>query len=160
MRPELPWTADTPPDPATQLEMRNICITCPVMQRCAAEAMFYLSNRGMIGGCYAGAWIPWPSYNESGETRRLRSSARRVLQRRSMTAITVYTKSACNDCYSTKRWLDKKNLSYTEINAEQDPSVRRQLEAEGFMRMPVIKTSDGKFWSGFRIDQLQALLTK
>lgn len=83
--------------------------------------------------------------------------------------ITVYTKSDCQQCEATKRWLKQRDLTFTEINleAEIEPGgAGTNLEAAkalGYTSAPVIFASlDGIpgneiHWSGFRPDQLNRL---
>lgn len=60
--------------------------------------------------------------------------------------VKVFTKPNCRDCESTKRWLKAKNVEYTEVQLTD--TVRDELLAEGWARMPVVKVGDVA-WSGF-----------
>lgn len=44
-----------------------------------------------------------------------------------MPEIQIYTTSICPYCLMAKRLLDKKGLSYTEINVESEPGLREAL---------------------------------
>ena len=161
-RRDLPWTGDHLPEDSILAEMRGICMMCPVQRKCAAEAFYYLKNRGVIGGFYAGAWIPWPAASESGDNRKLRSRARQLMQRRSMSGLTIYTAPGpepCNGCEATMKWLNtrKPPIPFTEIVATEE--IRDQLRNEGYLSFPVVKTADGQQWSGFRIDKLKLLIS-
>jgi glutaredoxin-like protein NrdH len=71
--------------------------------------------------------------------------------------ITVYTRPGCSACTATKVWLNRNRIGY----AERDVSVDREAEiavAElGYTSLPVIVAGNGHHWSGFRLEQLQAL---
>lgn len=79
-RQDLPWTADYRPSPDDFAEMSAVCVECPVRPRCANYAVNANGGRGIDGGYYAGFWLPWPSSTESGDTKLLRSRARRSLK--------------------------------------------------------------------------------
>jgi len=44
-----------------------------------------------------------------------------------MENITVYSTTWCGDCRRTKRFLDERGISYTEIDIDQDPSSAQQV---------------------------------
>jgi glutaredoxin-like protein NrdH len=69
--------------------------------------------------------------------------------------ITVYTREDCGACYHTKRWLDYHHVPYTEIALTDDDTD--VLVEKGFTTLPVVVTSDGFAWEGFRMDKLKAL---
>lgn len=71
-----------------------------------------------------------------------------------MTAIAVYTKSNCQQCTATKRWLAKHAVEYTEINLDEDHAAWDYVTDLGAKQAPVIVTEHGTWWTGFRPDML------
>lgn len=75
-----------------------------------------------------------------------------------MTPITLYTKNNCPQCVMTKKFLNEKNVSFTEINLDTDPQYIDTLKEQGFQSVPVITTQDAQVTIvGFRPDKLRAL---
>lgn len=56
----LPWIAEQNPGPEHRAEMGAICARCPVRGECAERVVERLSMGRIIGGFYAGVWLPWP----------------------------------------------------------------------------------------------------
>lgn len=83
-RQTLPWTSDVVPDQDARAEMFNVCMSCPVLQDCATDTLKAMRSREILGGFYAGIWIPWPSNNadKAAELREYRFHVRRVLRSR------------------------------------------------------------------------------
>lgn len=74
-----------------------------------------------------------------------------------MTAdVTLYTKSFCPACKSTKDLLQKLNVEFVEINIEEDPKILDFLKSQNFSSAPVVFTNDDS-WSGFKPDKIRAL---
>lgn len=73
-------------------------------------------------------------------------------------AVTVYTRPSCQQCRATFRWLDKHEITYTEVDISQDLDAREYVVSLDYLQAPVVVTSDGEHWSGFRPDQLEGLL--
>lgn len=72
--------------------------------------------------------------------------------------ITVYTLPACVQCETTKRYLDKQNVSYSVVDISEDAEAHQRVMEAGFTAAPVVSVNDGeKMWSGFRLDKLQYL---
>jgi len=44
-----------------------------------------------------------------------------------MTEVLIYTANLCPYCTMAKRLLDKKKVSYTEINIDSKPGLRQQM---------------------------------
>ena len=66
--------------------------------------------------------------------------------------ITVYSKNHCPYCDQAKNYLKNKNISYREINIEQDPEAREFIQRQGLRTVPQI-FMDGKIfveggWTG------------
>jgi glutaredoxin 3 len=71
-----------------------------------------------------------------------------------MKPVTVYTTDYCPFCRSAKALLDKRGVSYEEINLARDPDARAQLEAiTGMVTFPQVVIGDQAI-GGF--DQLLA----
>lgn len=71
--------------------------------------------------------------------------------------ITIYSKNNCVQCKMTKRFLDQHNVSYTDINLDDNPSYIDHVKALGFSAAPVIETETQSF-SGFQPDKLKTLI--
>ena len=66
-----------------------------------------------------------------------------------MKPVTLYTTSACPFCSSAKALLNKRGISYDEINLARDPDGRQQLiETTGMTTFPQI-VIDGQSIGGF-----------
>lgn len=70
--------------------------------------------------------------------------------------VTVYTKSNCVQCESTKRRLDKRGVRYTIVDLEKNPEILAQFIEQGHTSAPIV-TTDTKIWSGFRHDKIDNL---
>jgi glutaredoxin 3 len=44
-----------------------------------------------------------------------------------MTAIEIYTRSACGYCAAAKSLLTRKNAAFTEFNVATDPALRQEM---------------------------------
>lgn len=77
-----------------------------------------------------------------------------------MPEITVYTKTVCQPCKATKRKLAKHSIPFTEINVEENADAAQFLRDGGYTEAPVVITSDGTEWTGFRPDLIEALIPK
>ncbi|HEW8659810.1 TPA: glutaredoxin-like protein NrdH [Streptococcus pneumoniae] len=70
--------------------------------------------------------------------------------------VTVYSKNNCVQCKMTKRFLDSNNVSYREINLDEQPEYVDQVKELGFSAAPVIQTPTEVF-SGFQPRKLKQL---
>ncbi len=71
-----------------------------------------------------------------------------------MKSVIVYTTDYCSFCRSAKALLEKRGVSYEEINLARDPDARRQLEEiTGMITFPQIVIGERSI-GGF--DQLLA----
>ena len=59
-------------------------------------------------------------------------------------------------CKMAKRFLSDNNISFEEINIDNDPSAVDWLREKGFQSVPIV-TSDATTVVGFRPDQLRQL---
>lgn len=82
--------------------------------------------------------------------------------------ITLYSRPECGQCEQTKKILDRKSLSYNEINVDEDEDARKlvQESAEAMKASPALpmvvvsnhpKRGDTTTWHGFRYDMLKDL---
>lgn len=70
--------------------------------------------------------------------------------------VTVYTLPACVQCDSTKKFLKRNLIEYTEIDMTQDEAALERIREMGFTQAPVVEF-DGETWSGFRFDKLNQI---
>jgi glutaredoxin 3 len=71
-----------------------------------------------------------------------------------MKSITVYTTDRCSKCAGAKMLLDRREISYQEVNLAKDPDGRTKLsELTGMFTFPQI-VIDGETLGGF--DELLA----
>lgn len=73
------------------------------------------------------------------------------------TAVTVYSQPNCQPCRITKRALDKREITYTEVDITKDDVAAEYVRSLGHMQAPVVVTSEGEHWSGYRPDKLGEL---
>lgn len=74
-----------------------------------------------------------------------------------MPEITVYTRTICGRCVVTKKKLQKHGLPYVELNVDHDETAAQFLRDAGYTEAPVVITSDGREWTGFRPDLIEAI---
>lgn len=79
--------------------------------------------------------------------------------------IKVYekTKSFCQQCMATKRWLDARGHDYELLSVEEHPEVVDAAKELGVTAAPIVIVSDGHLrdeaiWGGFDTDQLEAVI--
>ena len=70
--------------------------------------------------------------------------------------IKLFSKNNCMQCKMAKRFLSDNNISFEEINIDNDPSAVDWLREKGFQSVPIV-TSDATTVVGFRPDQLRQL---
>lgn len=75
-----------------------------------------------------------------------------------MPEITLYSKTVCPQCTATKRKFAKHGIAYTELNVDHDEAAAQFLLDAGYTQAPVVITSDGDEWTGFRPDLIEALV--
>lgn len=71
--------------------------------------------------------------------------------------ITVYSKPACVQCNATKKALDRAGLDYEVIDISLDDAARDYVMSLGYLQAPVVTTSTGDHWSGFRPDRIREI---
>lgn len=77
--------------------------------------------------------------------------------------ITVYSKPRCMQCEMTKMWLTQNKIPFETVDTEANPEALELLSHYGWQTLPVVAIDDeisdnSKSWSGFQIDNLEALL--
>ncbi|GGI65606.1 MULTISPECIES: glutaredoxin-like protein NrdH [Enterococcus] len=70
--------------------------------------------------------------------------------------IKLFSKNNCVQCKMAKRFLTDNQISFEEINLDQEPTAIDWLKEQGFQSVPVI-TSEARTIVGFRPDQLRQL---
>lgn len=75
--------------------------------------------------------------------------------------LTVYSKPRCMQC--EKMWLGQNKIEYENVDIEANPGAFELLKHYGWQTLPVVAIDDeisdnSKSWSGFQIDNLEALL--
>ena len=70
--------------------------------------------------------------------------------------ITVYSKANCPYCDMAKKFLQNKNINYTEARIDQDSAAREFLLKEGHRSVPQIY-QDGKLFVEGGFDGLSKL---
>lgn len=68
----------------------------------------------------------------------------------------LYTKSNCVQCTATRKALENRNISYTQIDIEKDQEALSLVKQKGFLSAPVVIAGDDA-WSGFRPDKISQL---
>lgn len=71
--------------------------------------------------------------------------------------VIVYSKPDCMQCNFTKKWLKERNVSYTELNVEEDEEALSKVREMGYQAVPVIVT-ENEDWYGFQPDKLAKLV--
>lgn len=76
--------------------------------------------------------------------------------------ITVYSKNNCQMCNATVRWFDKRGISFTYRNIEEDSAAHEEavaLSDKVGQMMPIVYREDtDTAISGFRPDAFAALV--
>lgn len=71
--------------------------------------------------------------------------------------ITVYTLPACVQCDSTKRYLKKHLVDFTEVDLSQDSEAMERIKGWGYSQAPVVQFGE-QHWSGFRLERLDSVV--
>lgn len=75
-----------------------------------------------------------------------------------MPNITIYSTPTCSYCRMAKAFLDKHNVSYTNIDVSRNQAkAEEMIQKSGQMGVPVIEV-DGKIVVGFDQDELAKLV--
>lgn len=73
-----------------------------------------------------------------------------------MNPVKVFSKTNCMQCKMVKRYLNQNQISFEEINLDEQPEMIDVLKAQGITSVPVISAGDITVL-GFRPDQLKLL---
>jgi glutaredoxin len=77
-------------------------------------------------------------------------------------SITVFTRSTCSPCKTLKYWLDKKGLSFTEIDADVNPEAHAEATKDlGYSIVPFTLIDTGTEVhriAGMNLTQIASLL--
>ena len=75
--------------------------------------------------------------------------------------VVVYekTKSHCGDCENTKRWLDLRGIEHITKSVE-DHMEEALTYLPDALAAPIVVTSTGDAWCGFRLNKLKELLNE
>jgi glutaredoxin-like protein NrdH len=60
----------------------------------------------------------------------------------------------------TRRTLEKVGATFAEINLESDPDALAWAKNRGFQSAPVVVTSDGEVWAGYRPERIRAAASR
>lgn len=71
--------------------------------------------------------------------------------------ITLYSRNHCQQCTATKRKFQKHGIPFREINTSTDEKAAQFLRDAGFTEAPVVICTDGREWTGFRPDIIEAI---
>lgn len=71
--------------------------------------------------------------------------------------ISVYTKPDCPACDATKKYLDRDNVSYFDVDVTTNEEARNYVVNLGYTITPVVVVSADNHWQGFRPDKIASL---
>ena len=63
--------------------------------------------------------------------------------------IKIYSKNSCAFCVRAKQYLESKNITYEEVNIEQDLEARQWILEQGHRTVPQIYINDRLVEGGF-----------
>ncbi len=72
--------------------------------------------------------------------------------------VTVYTLPNCPQCDTTKRFLTRNGIEYSEIDLSANKEALERIKEMGYTAAPVVDVKGGKNWSGFRAENLKTLI--
>lgn len=72
--------------------------------------------------------------------------------------INIYTKNNCMPCKMTKNWLRNHDLTYHEINVDEDLSALEYLISINCRTMPAVFKDDELIAMGFQPQNLKGLI--
>lgn len=73
--------------------------------------------------------------------------------------ITIYTATNCFGCQAAKKYFQKKEIEYKELNIEHDMDAQQDIMSKGFMGVPVVKIND-EYISGFDEKRIEKSLKR
>ena len=73
--------------------------------------------------------------------------------------VLIYTLPNCVQCDMTKKQFKANNVSFEEINLTDHPETSQSLKEQyGFSQAPIIITSTGEAWAGFKLDRIKGVV--
>ena len=74
--------------------------------------------------------------------------------------ITVYSRSDCMPCKFTKQFLTEHNISFKNVDVDEEPEVLETLKQHGLFGLPVVTINQSFDFAfcGFQPDKLNELL--
>lgn len=73
--------------------------------------------------------------------------------------IRIYTTPSCPQCMATKRWLDKRGITYQTVDLTDPANMADYdaIKALGYTAAPIVAVGQGyeTSWSGFQPDRLE-----
>lgn len=75
----------------------------------------------------------------------------------SIIGLIIYTKPAAVQCTATLNGLDEAGLDYEVFDVSVDEKALEFVRSLGYLQAPVVITSFGDHWSGFRPDKIAVL---
>lgn len=70
--------------------------------------------------------------------------------------VTVYSLPSCVQCDTTKKFLERNGIDYTEVDLSSDEAAMERVREMGYTSAPVVETPE-EHWSGFRMANLTKL---
>lgn len=71
--------------------------------------------------------------------------------------ITLYSRDKCQPCKATVRKFNKHGIPFRELNTSHNEAAAQFLRDAGFTEAPVVICTDGREWTGFRPDLIEAI---
>lgn len=71
--------------------------------------------------------------------------------------VTVYTVPHCPQCDATARALTRAGIPFTMVDVTVDREALDTVRAFGYVSAPVVITTGGDHWSGYRPDMVRQL---
>lgn len=74
-----------------------------------------------------------------------------------MPTITVYSAPGCKQCRATKKHIERRGMTYNEIDISTNEEAREFILEQGFQQVPVVDLGNGDMFYGFRPDRIDAV---
>lgn len=71
--------------------------------------------------------------------------------------VKLFSKNNCMQCKMAKRFLTENQVTFEEINIDDQPEYIDYLKEQGFQSVPVVTSDTASAIIGFRPDQLRQL---
>lgn len=69
-------------------------------------------------------------------------------------SITIYSNPNCVQCEQSKKFLERKGVPFEAKMIADSPEAQAIIDEHKLQSAPVVLTSEGQVWSGFRLDHL------